>query len=394
MVEVAQKTRTAERQPAELEAQGVEARARAGQPDAQVELASRLEAQGRFEEALDWLSKAGQQGHAGALTRLGMKLITGGAAPYLPVQGAGLLLNAAHLGGAEAAARLAVLAGIGVYGPQSWTAALDLLQRAAELGWRNAQIELAILSDAPEFAAQAWADGPYPEDLWSRLRQRVDLAAWITPPAAEALLADPLVRRFRGFAPLAACDWLIEQARGRLVPAQLYDDHSGAATQNDYRSNSAANFGLLDTSLVLVLLQARLAAALNTSMTMLEAANVLHYAVGEKFDEHHDYIDPRSPSYARLIAQGGQRTATCIIYLNDDYEGGETEFTRLGLSHKGARGEAVVFLNTLPDGTPDPRSAHAGRPPLKGEKWIVVNFTRDRPQLPQGPEGADRLARR
>jgi hypothetical protein len=355
------------------------ATAASGDASALVELAKRLEAQGRAAEAIDCLARAARQGSGEAMARLGMKLVTGeGGAPCLPGQGLGLLQEAVGRGNPEAASRLAVLAALGLQQPQSWERALDLLLIAAELGGENARSQLGILAgEAPRLGGSP--------SVWRRLREVVDLDAWLSPPTAEVLASDPLVRRYSDFATAAACDWLIGQARSRLVRAELYDAHSGRPARDDYRSNSVANFGLFDTNLVLQLLQARVAAAVGVRPAMLEAANVLHYAVGEKFDEHCDYIDPQSPSYAALVARGGQRTATGIIYLNDDYEGGQTEFTRLGLSHKGTRGEAVVFLGALPDGTPDPRSAHAGRAPIRGEKWIVVNFVRDKPQLPTFP---------
>jgi hypothetical protein len=106
---------------------------------------------------------------------------------------------------------------------------------------------------------------------------------------------------------------------------------------------------------------------------------VLHYAEGEQITNHFDFIDPKVPDYEQQIAEQGQRDVTFLIYLNDDYTGGETEFPRLGISHKGQRAQGLFFVNSLPDGSPDLRTLHAGRPPLQGEKWIVSQFVRDRP---------------
>ena len=53
------------------------------------------------------------------------------------------------------------------------------------------------------------------------------------------------------------------------------------------------------------------------------------------------------PTYAEEIAQRGQRVVTFLVYLNDDYGGGETAFPRLGISHKGRRGEGLFFVNAL-----------------------------------------------
>jgi prolyl 4-hydroxylase len=110
----------------------------------------------------------------------------------------------------------------------------------------------------------------------------------------------------------------------------------------------------------------------------MEGATVLHYDVGEQITNHYDFIDPSIPDYDQEVRTRGERIMTFLAYLNDDYEGGETEFPRLGVRHKGRRGEGLYFINALPDGKPDRRSWHAGRPPVRGEKWILSQFIRNR----------------
>jgi hypothetical protein len=75
---------------------------------------------------------------------------------------------------------------------------------------------------------------------------------------------------------------------------------------------------------------------------------------------------------------------TFLVYLNDAYAGGETEFPKLALKHKGTTGEGLFFVNALASGEPDLRTLHAGRPPTSGEKWIVSQFIRNRRVLPGG----------
>jgi hypothetical protein len=112
----------------------------------------------------------------------------------------------------------------------------------------------------------------------------------------------------------------------------------------------------------------------------MEAPAVLHYAPGQQIANHYDFVDPDSTAdYAGEIARNGQRMITFLVYLNDDYDGGETDFPRLGIHYKGRTGDGLFFVNTLPDQAPDRRTLHAGRPPLKGEKWLVTQFVRSRP---------------
>jgi prolyl 4-hydroxylase len=107
---------------------------------------------------------------------------------------------------------------------------------------------------------------------------------------------------------------------------------------------------------------------------------VLHYEEGEEITEHYDFVDPNLPSYAQEIREQGDRVVTFLVYLNDEYHGGETAFPRLDLSHKGSRGEGLFFVNSE-HGRADTRTLHAGRTPVGGEKWIVSQFVRDRAVL-------------
>ncbi len=127
-----------------------------------------------------------------------------------------------------------------------------------------------------------------------------------------------------------------------------------------------------------------MAAVLGAPMAVLEPFAVLHYQPGEEYGEHVDFLDPAIPAYAAELAQRGQRVATCLIYLNDGFEGGETAFPRLGLSYKGSKGDALIFLSTDASGRPDPRTVHAGRTPTSGEKWLLSQFFRNRPVVGAG----------
>jgi hypothetical protein len=129
----------------------------------------------------------------------------------------------------------------------------------------------------------------------------------------------------------------------------------------------------------------RLAAAAGLPTVQLEAPQVLHYTVGQRFAHHVDYFEPSSPRMAADMAINGQRVATALLYLNDEgLEGGETDFPRLGLRHRGRKGDALVFFNVDATGRADPRTWHAGLPPTRGEKWLLSQWMRDR-----APMGAD-----
>ena len=355
----------------------LESEALAGDPGAQVRWAVRLDELGRHYEALDWLARAAKAQDAEALGRLGMKLLLADNAPSRPADGVGLLADAARLGDGQAAGTLAVLAAGGFHAPQNWTAALDNLQRSAELGWEPSREQLRMLGSDPDAAS------PHPPpDAWRRLRRSVDLPAWTSPPPARVLSASPRVLAIAGLAPPSICDWIVNQCAGRLVRAEVDDPRTGLPVMGQTRTNRVANFTLGETSLLNLVLQAKIGAAIGAPLAVMEAFAVLNYRPGEEASDHYDFLDPAIPAYAEEIDRVGQRLATALLYLNDDYEGGETEFPELGIRHRGAKGDALVFFSVDPSGQPDRRTRHAGRPPTSGEKWVLSQFVRDRPLAP------------
>ena len=337
----------------------LEAEAQSGDPKAQVQLAVRLEAEGRDFDALQWLSRAAKVGEAEALGRLGVKLLLARGAPHRPRDGLGLISDAVAAGDGRSAAFLAVLAGLGLYLPQSWSAALGHLARAAGMGWAPAQRELAILSGGSV----------------------VDLKRWTSAPQVRVISQAPRLVELKAVASPDACAFIMDQAQGRLVRAEVHDPETGLAIMGQTRTNQVANFGVTETSLLNLMIQARIGAAAGVPIAHMEAFAVLNYAAGEEASEHHDYLDPAVPAYAEELTRIGQRTATALVYLNDDYDGGETAFPELGIGHRGRTGDALLFFNTGPEGQPDPRTLHAGRPPSSGQKWVLSQFIRSRPVI-------------
>jgi hypothetical protein len=313
-----------------------------------------------------------------ALTRLGAQLLGGEAGNFDPMRGAQLVETAMRAGGAEAAAQMAVLFGAGVCRPQSWDHALDCLQLAAERGSADAQAQLELLCADRDLAAARGNEPARDAAAWRRLREAVNVADWLQPPERQVISESPRIRRMDGFIAAPVCRWLIEKARGQLSRARIYSTDGNGAAVATSRTNSETDFNVVQSDLVLVLVRARIAAATGLPPAVMELTKVLHYSVGERFDLHYDYIDPAVPGFAAELAARGQRLATFLVYLNEDYDGGETHFPRVGLSHRGRAGSALIFANVDTAGRPDPSTLHAGLAPTRGEKWLLSQWIRDR----------------
>lgn len=342
---------------------------------AEVQQAEQFNANNQHQEAIDVLLIAIEKGDIEAMTRLGKRLLIGEDAPLQELDGVKLLSDAATQGSAEALCVLSVLFAVGAaHIKQDWNRAFESLILSAERGWLPAQEQLRVLCPNSSLSEKQASS-----DLWRQLADSIDLLSWHSSPAEKTLNESPLIRIFPTFASKKVCQWIIKKADGRLTPARVYDSIKQKETTSATRTNTATNFNLIEADIVSVLVQARMATCFGIPFRHLEATSVLHYDVGEEIANHFDFIDPNSPDHEQQIARRGQRIVTFILYLNDDYTGGETEFPQLDVSHKGESGGAIFFVNALEDGSADIRSLHAGRPIIEGEKWIVTQFIRNIP---------------
>src|SRR5205823_14806788 len=136
----------------------------------------------------------------------------------------------------------------------------------------------------------------------------------------------------------AVCDWLVSRARPHLQPQQTIEPDSGETRDDVARTNSGAEFlpGRIDTMVAFV--RARIAALTGVAPSALETSQVFHYAVGEIFAPHYDFLNTTFDGYARQVAQYGQRTMTVLVYLNENYADGETYFPKIERGFRGRKG--------------------------------------------------------
>ena len=343
-----------------------------------LELAARHDQQGNHDEAINDLARGTQAGDPHCARLLGLRLFTGDRAPLLPEPGLRFLGEACDGGLPEAAARAAGLLALGLHMPANWPLALQWLTRSASQGWLPAQQQLLALCDNRALALHAMQQTAVD---WSALANAVQLDSWRRSPPLVIKSDEPRVAAVPQLLRTEICQLLIDLVdRDRLMRAQVYDPIAQRNIVAAHRDNTLVTYDIHEVELVHLLVQSRMSAACGVPERHMEMPNLLHYWPGEQIRNHYDFVDPSStPDYAAEIALNGQRVVTFLIYLNDDYDGGTTDFPQLGISHRGTRGEGLFFINALPDLSPDLRMLHAGRPPTRGEKWLVTQFVRSRP---------------
>jgi prolyl 4-hydroxylase len=287
-------------------------------------------------------------------------------------QAVALIEEAAAAGHPGAGERCALFECMGAGRVPDWRKGLDWLARAAERGSAAAARQLILLAEdrfEPEGAQ------PRTAGSWTELAARVPLEQRLRAPAGRTLSPRPLIRALDAFASPAECRWLIEAATPRLDRAMVYDSTTNSHGSDPRRTNRGAQFQFVDLDVVVEMVRTRISSAIGAPPPFLEVSQVLHYSVGEEFRPHFDFLDPGSATYER----DGQRAATVLIYLNEDFDGGETRFPLLDLSYRGKTGDALIFANVDPSGQPDRSTLHAGVPPTRGEKWLFSQWVRDRP---------------
>jgi hypothetical protein len=90
-----------------------------------------------------------------------------------------------------------------------------------------------------------------------------------------------------------------------------------------------------------------------------EHFQLLKYTSGGKFDRHYDSFP------------AAKRAVSVLIYLNDEYEGGEIEFVNFNVKIKPKSGTLILFPSNYP-------YAHIAHPVTSGTKYVVVTWLHER----------------
>ena len=190
-------------------------------------------------------------------------------------------------------------------------------------------------------------------------------------------LASPRIVLFGNLLSSEECEQMIDASRRRLQRSTVVNAATGAYDVHADRTSHGTHFERGENPLV-ARIERRIGELTGCPVENGEPLQVLHYLPGAEYKPHYDYFDAAQPGNDRVLATGGQRIATVVMYLNDVEAGGATVFPSLGLDVLPRRGSAVYFAYTGASGETDPRTLHGGSPVLAGEKWIATKWLRQR----------------
>lgn len=397
-----------------------------GNADDAVRLAAALVEAQRMADAQAWYLRAAETGHPPAQIEYARMRLFGMAGPPAPDVATHWLLRAERSGHPAAAELLASIAIGGAalprdgrinerihravqadFPPALLTAAihfgrkahpedqalcLRLLQRAAADG---SAVAAALFAERLAHGEGCEADPDAAAALWTQLEaggvarlprftlpppdpagapRRLTLEDALHPPQAQPLSAQPRVSTIDRLFSADECRLCIASARPHMHASQTVDPLTGEAHALSLRTSSETCFDPLMEHSALRLAQLRMAAAAGIDLPNAEQLTVLHYAPGQQYRPHRDYLPAGAIGHDHPHA--GNRARTVIVYLNAVEAGGATEFPIPGLRVEPFPGRAVIFDNLHPDGSPDPDSLHAGLPVDAGEKWLATLWIR------------------
>lgn len=190
-------------------------------------------------------------------------------------------------------------------------------------------------------------------------------------PAGMALM--------EGFISPMACAYLKWTSAPWLAPAQTVDPKTGKSLTHQIRTNASMTFSSGLACPFVIWLERQIAEAVGLPAQCQEGTGVLHYQPGQSFRPHFDAFDPSQGGAQHLLADGGQRATTVLIYLNEDFTGGETDFPRLNFRFRGKMGDLLTFSNLDAEGQRDELSLHQGLSTGAGVKWLLSKWIRQKP---------------
>jgi prolyl 4-hydroxylase len=309
---------------------------------AQLNQAYRLWDGGRTAEALLIFNQLAARADPEALFMLASIRWSGVAGTADPARGREYYGRASEAGHADSTMFFTNLLASGIAGPRDWPLAMRRLRDEARTDPRRRET-LALVEKMkldPDGNPQA-------------------------APEGETLATSPAVRLFPRLFTAGECEYLRRQAEPLFQPSTVFDSNR-RLVRDPIRTSDGGTIHWLIEDPAVHALNRRLGAVTGTSADQGEAIQILRYRPGQQYHPHLDFVR----------VSGNDRVLTALVYLNHDYEGGETCFVRTGLKVKGRKGDVLVFRNATSAGGPDPMSEHAGLPVTNGTKYLASRWIR------------------
>lgn len=298
---------------------------------------------GKAAQAAASLGRASAEGNSDASAELGFWLLRGDLIPRDVAKARAFLGRAAADGNEEAILLEIALSANGGGGAADWGAAVRLLKKnASRYGYLQRELKLIEQLDLD--------DAGYPKHSinGTPIDERIGMI------------------RYSAFLSSSECQHLADISVSSLQPSTVFDPATGRQVANPIRSSDGTVIGPAQEDLVVQAICRRVAKATGTDFAQGEPLSILRYGPGQEYKPHYDAIP----------ATKNNRIKTVLMYLNDGYIGGDTDFPELDVSIRPKAGDALVFDGLKSDGSLQRLSRHSGLQIQRGQKWVATRWIR------------------
>lgn len=186
---------------------------------------------------------------------------------------------------------------------------------------------------------------------------------WLESPHAQLFVC-------QNFLSDADCALLIDMIDTDSQPSSLYK----GTEREGYRTSYSCNVDAHDPDIKRI--DEAVCDLLGLENSNSEVLQGQRYEVGQEFKDHHDFFHETEDYWQVEAGNGGQRSWTAMVYLNEPEQGGATAFPQLEYQVEPRKGMLLTWNNMGMDGRPNHNTLHAGTPVDKGAKYIITKWFR------------------
>ncbi|WP_299329667.1 2OG-Fe(II) oxygenase [Parasphingopyxis sp.] len=177
----------------------------------------------------------------------------------------------------------------------------------------------------------------------------------------------------RDFLNDAECQLLVEKIDRDARPSTLLS----TTDDTEFRTSSSTDFDRQEPAIDAI--EEKIVRFMGIPKENGETIQGQRYEVGQQFKPHNDWFYDNQDYWKTEKDQGGQRTWTAMVFLNDTQVGGATRFKRLGKMFHAEKGKLLCWNNLTHEGVPNEWSLHQGMKVRKGVKYIITKWFRELP---------------
>lgn len=182
----------------------------------------------------------------------------------------------------------------------------------------------------------------------------------------EILSAEPAIFFYRNYLNNDLCEKFVEEFSANTRKSEVTDGKTKSLT----KLRTSSTVYIENREQIGKQLKIKLSKDLKWDLDAFEKIQFTSYEYGEEYSPHYDAFE-----HEIVCDEIRQRLYTAIIYLNDNFMGGHTNFPKLDIDVKPEKGAMLLFSNCI-DSTNflNPFMLHGSTPIESGKKNILTTW--------------------